>query len=262
MRELFSRRGRIRLRRRPLLLLLAAAGAIGVMGLAYRVATTLEVVRKGELFSYTDGTIYEVRLLDKVTVYVEPSVRPSDDLLNAYLLASLSSIALFALLLVHGRKVTTGLRVRAFFLLTALGAGYLAADELFGFHESIGHNMRFLADLPGSEQPDGAILVAYLIPVGAYLFVFRNLFLASRTGLRLILFGLAFGVLASGLDFLGGSGEELAEVMTSASVLAAFVVVTAEQVHGSLKGPSAARRPPRAPEGVARNPSAAYESRR
>jgi hypothetical protein len=212
---------------------LALAAGLALLALAVAVAASQEVVRKGELFSYSDGRIYEVRVLDLVNVYVEPEVTSLDpllDLFNASLLLLVTGMALFGYALLRSLARPGDGRVRTFLLLTALGTGYLAADELLGIHESIGHNMRFLADIPGNEQPDGAIVVVYLVLVCVYLYAFRDLLLSSRGAKRLFGLGAAVAVLAVAIDVVDGPLEEVVESLAALSFLAGFFVLNAELI--------------------------------
>lgn len=143
----------------------------------------------------------------------------------------MSSIALLALTFIRVVRVPTRPRVQAFFLVVWLGTGFLAADELLGGHESLGHNLRFLAELPGVHRPDDAIVALYVPAAVAFIVVFRRIILASK-GAR-IGFGVAVAllVLAAVADVLGvGQTEELLEALASMSLLAAFMLLTIDEL--------------------------------
>jgi hypothetical protein len=215
------------------LLVLAVAAGVALVVLAAAVAASYEVVRKGQLFSYSQGKIYEIRVLDLVDVYVEPEVTALDpllDLFNASLLLLVTGMALFGFALLRSLGGAGAGRVRTFLLITALGTGYLAADELLGIHESLGHNMRFLADIPGNEQPDGAIVVAYLALVCVYLYAFRDLLLSSPRAKRLFALGAALAVAAVAMDVVDGPLEEVGESLAALIFLTGFFVLNAELI--------------------------------
>ena len=100
-----------------------------------------------------------------------------------------------------------------------------------GGHESLGHNLRFLATLPGVHRPDDVIVALYALAALAFLVVFRRIILSS-IGARLA-FGVAVVplVLAPAADVLAiGQTEELLEALASMLLLAGFMLLTVEQL--------------------------------
>ena len=100
----------------------------------------------------------EVRVLDSVTVYVDGEPKPGLSVIGGIGLIVLATAAFMtaAALRIAGRRG----RLMAFYLLIGAGLGYAGLDELFAIHESIGHNLQFLADVPGVTRPDDLVLAS------------------------------------------------------------------------------------------------------
>jgi len=111
---------------------------------SYAFSKNYEILAEGRLLSYTEGEVVQVRFFDAFTLYVARESRVLSDVVTTIALAMLAGIALLAVALVN-RKPATDASVKAFFLVCLLGAPYLAADESMAIHETIGHNMQFLA---------------------------------------------------------------------------------------------------------------------
>jgi len=228
-------RSKPRRRRLLLLLLVAAVLVLVLIALAYAAARSAEVVAKGQLFPYSGATVYKIRFFDRWMVYIEgEEVRPSLDVFNTYVFVVISTVALSALALLRWLGILPSRRTTAFLGLMGLGALYLGIDELHGVHETIGHNLQFLSKIPGNRQPDGAVVVAYLIPVGAYLLFFRHRFLSSRVAVRLIGFAILMVLVSVLADFIGVRADEIAEILGAASLGGAFVVVVAKELRTAL----------------------------
>lgn len=191
--------------------------AISAIGLALE---NYEVVAKGELLDYTSGgTIYHVRLFDRFEFYAEPEVRPSDDVLVSIVLFGIGFIALtFAFLQYHSRHKAED-RTLAFFVVLSLGAAYLACDELFGIHESLGHNMQFLMRIPGVHRPDDAVIASYGIFALAFLVYFRKVLLKARGTLKYFVVAMALFLLAAASDLVASRAEEFLEVLCVFTIL-------------------------------------------
>jgi hypothetical protein len=228
-----ARGGRSREESRGLAILFALVVGVVllVMAILVLLLNSYEVVDKGRLLPYTTGEIYEIELFGRFTIYAEPEAKPSLDVFNSYILVSLSSIALLALTFLRVVGVPTRPRLQAFFLVVWLGTGFLAADELLGGHESLGHNLRFLTELPGVHRPDDAIVALYAPAAVAFFVIFRRIILASM-GAR-IGFGVAIVlvVIAAASDLVGvGQTEELVEALASMSLLAGFMLLTIDEL--------------------------------
>src|SRR4051812_2079901 len=115
--------------RRQRLALLAVVVGLLLLGTAYAAAATAEAGAKGELFDYTDGTIYKVRFFHHWDLYVEPDVKPSLDVVDSYILVVVSTIGLAGLGLLRWLGLRRPRGTELFLLVTGLGALYLAADE-------------------------------------------------------------------------------------------------------------------------------------
>lgn len=189
-----------------------------VIVLAAVAAGTAEVLEKGRLLDYSEGTIYKLEVLGGVTVYVEPDIKPSPDLLNGGLLLIVAGMSALAALLCRGENAW-------FAAVTGVASAALAVDELTGVHESIGHNLRWLAEMPGVERPDDAIIALYGLVALLYAWRFRRILLGSRAAL--IAGALSFGtfVLAAGMDLVGAGLEEPLEVVATLAALAAVALL-------------------------------------
>jgi hypothetical protein len=178
------------------------------------------------------GVVYKIRVLDLVTIYADEESRPIPDKLSSVGLVATATMALMALLLLTAARSER--RLRRFYLLLTLGIAYLAADELFAFHETIGHNLRFLTDLPGVERPDDLVFLSYALPVGVFAWLFRDIFLAHRLAVQLLVAGAAFFAIATVGDIVGVGVDEPAEVVASVLLLAGLIVLTARTLTREL----------------------------
>jgi hypothetical protein len=179
--------------------------------------SSAEIVEHGRLLPWGGDDIRKARVLGRFDVYISSETgQPSADLLNSYLLvATAAGCAAGALLL-------TPPHLRPMLVVAALGLGYLAIDEQFAIHESVGHNLGFLADLPGVKRPDDVILASYAIPAAIFVYVFREQLRQSPRAVRLLLAGLALFCVSAVWDLTGLPAEEVFELLPSLSILAAF----------------------------------------
>ncbi|MDQ3867274.1 MAG: hypothetical protein M3304_10720 [Actinomycetota bacterium] len=203
--------------------------AFALVVLAYLASENYDVVREGRLFPEIRSDVYEVRLFDRFTVYVAPErgVKPLDTV-NALVLAATAGAAfLAAVQLVRVRRVLR--RARAFFVVSSLAFAYLAADEIFGLHETIGANARFLADLPGVKHPDDIVIALYLIPVVVAVASFWPVIFSSRRGRAFFAAAFAFYLLAALLDVTGALLDEPVEVLSSVFTLGGVTTIALEQ---------------------------------
>jgi hypothetical protein len=192
-------------------------------GLALLAAAQADVVAEGR-FDPNTGTIIRKVEVFGVTIYQSTSGFLEPDVITGAILVGLSAIGLVLTILLDSGDDSLD-RLRWFFLLTWLGAGYLAADELFAIHETIGHNLQFLGGLPG--HPDDLVLALYAIPTALFVVAFRDLIAASRLSLWLFAGGIGAYVLAVFVDFVEIEVDEQLEVAGALLVTAAFVVVAA-----------------------------------
>lgn len=209
---------------------LAFLAVTAVLGLCGAALLGAEVVDRGMLLPFAGDGVIRVRLFDAFELYLSAEARrPTLDLLNGFVLLASSAIALFAaLLLVRGGHTRHG----RMFLLAGLGTAYLTADELFAVHESIGHNLAFLASLPVVQHPDDLVLALYAVPVVAFLLAFGHLLLAERVGRVLLGAAGLLYAMAAAFDLLGDVRrfEDAVEVGSSACLLAGLVTIASSRI--------------------------------
>jgi len=196
-----------------------------------------EVTAKGEgLLSFSDDEVYETRFFDAVTVYASEESRPRPDIVTGMLLFAIGVVSACALALFR-RLGGWSARSRAFYVVTLLGASYLAIDELFGIHETIGYNLGFLADLPGVDNPDDVIFASYVIPTIAYVAFFREILLEHRAAIVLLAaaFLLQFAAAVSdAVLHLPPLLEDSIELLATACGLGAILVIVSRQLDAGL----------------------------
>ncbi len=199
--------GRFLTRRRVVLVLLGALACLAV--LAVLVAATdgpAYEVRGNADVPYPAGPVKEVRVLDSITVYVDGEPKPGQSVVGGIALIVLATAAFMTAAALH-IAARRG-RLIAFYLLISAGLGYAGLDELFAIHESIGHNLRFLADLPGVSRPDDLVVASYVIPAAGFAYFFRDIFLSSAKAAAALAAGLGFFALAAAGDLAGKTTVE------------------------------------------------------
>jgi hypothetical protein len=212
--------------RRRTLVACAAVGVVVAVAVVSAAPSLYEVVRSGrDLAPYSSTYLYEVRVLDAFTLYATPETRPSLDKLSAVGLVAAGTMVFTALLLL--RAARADIRLQRFFAFASAGLAFLAADELFGIHELIGHNLRFLADLPGVTRPDDVVFALYALPLAVFAWSFRDVVRPHRTAVRLFGLGLVFFAVAVVGDLRSSGIDEPAEGLAAACLLAGLVAITA-----------------------------------
>jgi hypothetical protein len=103
----------------------------------------------------------------------------------------------------------------------------LALDEIFAVHQTVGHNLGFLADLPGVDRPDDVVFALLGVAALAFVWSFRDILLSRRRPTQLFALGGAFFVIAVLGDVTSRSFEEPAEVVAAGFILAGLIVLTA-----------------------------------
>jgi len=206
-----------------LFLSLVSIAIISMAILAFWALNNYQVVNKGQILPYTEGFIYEILIAGKYTIYVEPEIRPRSDVFNAAILLGVAYISMTFSAIVFQRNNKPTSQRFWFFVTMSAGMFYLAADELFGIHESIGHNLQFLMTLPGLSHPDDLIVAAYGVFALIYLFYFRSTLLQMRRSLKY--FGLAFlfFLVAAIADLATIGYEEIYEIISGVFILAGIV---------------------------------------
>jgi hypothetical protein len=207
------------------------AGLVGALGLGlYLFAQTRFVDRGVEVLPAPTGRIDYVEVFDRFRFYVDKeTVHPSRDLLLGAVLIAIASVALLTVLALS-RAGAGSPHVRRFFAFAAAGAAFLSADELFGLHETIGHNLRFLADVPGVLHADDVVVAAYGVAALAFVFVFRDVLTASRRSLAFFAGALPLALLAALSDALRTGLEEPAELAAALTVLIGFVLCALDRI--------------------------------
>jgi hypothetical protein len=211
--------------------LLVAAGVVVLLGLGL-VASTYEVQGNAAV-PYDAGTVKEVRVLDAVTVYVDGEPKPGANVLGGIALLVLGTAAFMtaaALRIAMARR-----RLALFYLLAALGLGYAGLDELFAIHESIGHNLRFLADVPGVSRPDDLVIAMYLIPALAFAYVFRDVFLSDRLAAMALACGIGFFALSTLADLTSLRVEEWLELVAGLWIATGLVLLIRTHLKQNLQ---------------------------
>jgi hypothetical protein len=179
--------------------------------------------------------VLRIRVFEKLEFYVSAEARDPtlEDMLNSDLLLFASSICLVCFILMRLAAIGPPRRAR-FFLAGWVGTGILALDEQFALHESVGHNMDFLASLPAIEHPDDIIMAAYAIPVGLFAFYFRREIFSPRwSG---VLFAVAIVVSGQAVlaDVLSLGVEEALELISSAALVGALLVQAVRLIQDQL----------------------------
>lgn len=205
-----------------------AAAVVALGALAYFSSSLYEVVDKGpgvRSYSPDAGSVYELKFFDTVTVYADEESRPNTDSISGSALVALATAALMTFLLL--RAGGGDVRLRRFYGLAALGFGYLAMDEFIAVHETIGHNLPFLADLPGVHHPDDVIIALYLIPAVLFVVYFRDVLAGSARSRAFFAAAIALFGAASVADLAGVAVDELFEILSAGCIAGGFITLIA-----------------------------------
>ena len=235
-------------RSRVWLILLPIAAILIVLGVLAATRGLYEVIDQGTgltPYAAPDDVVYETRFFDAVTVFSSEESRLRPDVPTGMLLFSIAVVAACALALFR-RLGASSARIGAFYAATALGAAYLAVDELFGLHETIGYNLGFLADLPGVDHPDDVVFASYVIPTIAYVAFFRDVLLEHRAAVILLAAAFLLQLTATFSDVvvsLPSLLEDSIELVATACGLGAILVIVSRQLHAVLARSSAAALP-------------------
>lgn len=229
-----SSRGR---RLRTAAIVLVAVAAVGLAVAIVSAPSVYEVEEKGrDLLPYDSGEVYRVRLFDAVTFYADGESRPTPDLVSGMALVAAAVAALVVGLLlraIYGRRRR---HLFAFYAVLSGGMAFLALDELMGIHETVGHNLRFLGDLPAVRHPDDVIVALYALPAMAFLFHFRDLITRSARVRRLFGAAAVLLVAAVALDaFTATPAEDLVEALAGFAILAGLTLLALEHIREALE---------------------------
>jgi hypothetical protein len=171
------------------------------------------------------GVVYKIKVLDTFTIYADEESRPIPDKFSSIGLIAATTMSLMTLLLLNAAGGDR--RLRRFYGFATAGLAYLAADELFAFHETIGHNLQFLADLPGVERPDDVIFTSYVIPLAIFAWAFRDVLFSERRAVELFATGAGLYVISVVADVAGVGIDEPSEVLASFCLAGGLVLLTA-----------------------------------
>jgi hypothetical protein len=171
------------------------------------------------------GVVYKVKVLDTFTIYADEESRPVLDKFSSIGLIGATTMLLMTLLLLNAAGADR--RLRRFYAFATAGLAYLAADELFAFHETIGHNLQFLADLPGVERPDDVIFFSYVIPLAIFAWAFREVLFSERRAGQLFAVGAGLYAISVVADLAGVGIDEPSEVLASFCLAGGLLVLTA-----------------------------------
>jgi hypothetical protein len=225
--------------RRGQLVLMLSLAALGVVTLlAVVAADTATVVRRGDLLPSGGDNIRQIDLAGR-KVYLDDEFSFRIDHLTSWTLIAIGGVAaLGASLVGFGAG-------RTWQMLTLSGAAaiWLGLDEGFALHETIGHNLGFLGDLPGVRAPDDVIIALYLILAIAFAVAYRDLLAASRTALGLFAAGVAIATLAGVLDASALElyrPEDVIEAAAGLVLLAGYVALARALVRRELGVPAPA----------------------
>jgi hypothetical protein len=201
---------------------LPGAAVAAIAALVLVAILTAEVLERGVLLPYTPMTVERVRVLGGLELWVARESLVRLDILNGLILATGSLGAFFA----AARIGSLAPRVFSFFLLLGLGLGFLALDEMLAVHETIGYNLDFLADVPGTNSPEDVVFALYAVPAVAFFVAYRDLISVSRWGVRLVALGVALFGAAAVLDVLDAIvDEQWVEPPGSAALVLGFALV-------------------------------------
>ncbi|CAA9520163.1 MAG: hypothetical protein AVDCRST_MAG30-3001 [uncultured Solirubrobacteraceae bacterium] len=206
---------------------LAVAGCAALALLLFAALARLAPeTRRGQLLPFFESyEVAEVRLLG-ATVYVDTSSGTADLVTVGALAAVALALAVCAAVL-HRRGVDDALT----FAVAAAGAAFLAADDLLAAHETLGHNLGFLAALPAIDHPDDVIVGLYGVVVAS--FAWRHRALAAGTPRAPWLVCAIAGAFAVGHDLLPlhlDAAEEGAEVLAGLALLAGVSTIASRRV--------------------------------
>ena len=188
--------------------------------LAFALAQS-KVLAKGPFVDAVDHDVLRLRVLDRFTIYVDTTFVPfTSDHATSFLLMVITGMALLAFALaVVGRPDDR--KLAQFFLLTAIGATFLAFDEFVDLTEVLGYNVEAL------YIPDAVI---YAPPLAAFAYVYRRTLAASRKVLNVLVAGAFLFAVAQGIDRLPNDRfegiEEKLEVLATLVLAVGFAFLS------------------------------------
>lgn len=197
-----------------------------------------ETVDSGhDLRPYQSGEVYETVVADRVTVFADAETREAirTDLFSGIALVVLATAAAMTGLLLTAAGAVR--RVRLFYGILAAGLAFLAFDELLALHETIGHNLVFLADLPGVERPDDLVFAAYLIPAAAFVVYFRDVLRDAPVTVPAFVVAVCLFAVSGVLDVIGAPLDEPMEILVAIAIVVGLVALMAKHLTTALRLP-------------------------
>jgi hypothetical protein len=192
-------------------------------------------VDTGELASQMQGLVDRI-LIDSSALFAKPDHHLGEGVLSAFFLSGIGFVSLtFGVMLAWMRRELRHESVR-FFLLVFLGMGFLTADALLGIHETVGHYMVFLTDLPYFDRPHDLIVVLYAIPAILFLAKFRKTILASRGALVLLDTAVAFFMVSAVSQVFKHPVEQVSELLFWMCTIAAVMKLGLRHLAVALDG--------------------------
>ncbi len=211
-------------------------GGIAALG----VLTLLIVLTSGAGYEVHDTTlpydseVKEVRFADSFTLYVDPESQPTTGILGGVALLVLATAAFMTALVL--RMTGRPGRLVAFYAVMSAGVGFAAFDELFAIHETTGHNLRFLADIPGITRPDDVIMALYILPAAAFAYYFRDVIMSVPRAAMALAGALGFFAISVVFDILGKLTIESAmEICSGLCITACLVLLMYTHLRSNLR---------------------------
>ncbi|MGH2980193.1 MAG: hypothetical protein ACRDLQ_11250 [Solirubrobacterales bacterium] len=178
---------------------------------------------------YPAGEVKEVRVLDAVDVYVDGEPKLGASVFGAIALFVLATASLMTLAAL--RFAGSPRRLLWFWGIASAGLAVAAADELLAIHESIGHNLPFLADLPGVKRPDDVLLMLYLPGALAFAWWFRDVLREHRLTFACMMAAIGCFALSAASDLVSLRIEEWFELVAGLFIAAGLIAL----MHRHLK---------------------------
>jgi hypothetical protein len=212
---------------------LAIAGiGVGAIVAALLLQGSLFDVRGTVDVPYPAGEVKEVQVLG-LSLKVDGEPKPGASVLGAIALLMLATACFmtFAALRLAGAQR----RLVWFWLIASAGLSVAATDELLAVHESIGHNLPFLADLPGVKRPDDLLLLLYLPGALAFGWWFRDVLREYRMTLWCMTAAISCFALSAVSDLLSMRLEEWFELLAGLFIAAGLVALMAHHLKRNLQ---------------------------